>query len=53
MNDDMEALAVECDRLAGERDDLQARIDAYEGRLEEWEEIDRLIAASSLGGEEA
>lgn len=41
------------DDLIAERDALQARIDAYEGRLEEWEEIDRLIAASSLGGEEA
>ena len=35
------------------RDDLQARIDAYEGHLEEWEEVDRLLDASSLGTPEA
>ena len=39
--------------LVDERDRLQARIDAYEGRLEEWEAIDRLIAESSLGTEAA
>lgn len=41
------------ERVGDERDALQARIDAYEGHLERWEEMDRLIAASSLGGEEA
>jgi len=40
-------------QVEAERDELQRRIDAYEGHLERWEEIDRLIAASSLGGEEA
>ena len=40
-------------RAIEDRDELQRRIDAYEGRLEEWEEIDRLIAASSLGTPES
>jgi hypothetical protein len=50
-----EAARAECVicRVEAQRDALQARIDAYEGRLEEWEEIDRLIAASSLGTPEA
>lgn len=39
--------------VIAQRDALQARIDAYEGKLEEAEEIDALIAASSLGTPEA
>ena len=46
-------LESELQRTVGERDALQARIDAYEGHLEEWEKIDRLIAESSLGSPEA
>jgi chaperonin cofactor prefoldin len=46
-------LAEQLAEAVNERDALQARIDAYEGHLEEWEEIDRLIAASSLGTPEA
>lgn len=33
--------------------DLQARINAYEGRLQQWEEMDALIKRSSLGTLEA
>lgn len=35
--------------LTDERDRLQARLDAYEGDLKEWEHIEELIRDSSLG----
>jgi hypothetical protein len=40
-------------QVVAERDALQARLDAYEGEVEAWEELDRLIADSSLGTPEA
>lgn len=39
--------------VSDKRNELQARIDAYEGAIEEWEEMDDLIKASSLGTPEA
>lgn len=39
--------------VIAQRDALQARIDAYEGKLAAAEEVERLIAASSLGTPEA
>ncbi len=46
---------AECElcTVRAQLDELQARLDAYEGNVEKWEEIRRLIAASSLGTAEA
>lgn len=44
---------LDVEDLAVQRNALQARIDAYEGKVEQWEEMDRLIRESSLGSPEA
>jgi hypothetical protein len=41
------------ERVGDQRDALKARIDAYEGAVEAWEEMGRLIEQSSLGTAEA
>lgn len=53
LQDDNTGLRMLLTETTAERDQLQARIDAYEGRLEAWEEMDRLISQSSLGTPEA
>jgi chromosome segregation ATPase len=53
LRDDVTALRMLLTEATAERDQLRARIDAYEGRLEAWEEMDRLISQSSLGTPEA
>jgi len=52
-SDEITALRMLLTETTAERDQLQARIDAYEGHLEAWEEMAELIAQSSLGTPEA
>jgi hypothetical protein len=49
----LKAVAVERNEARAERDQLQARIGAYEGNLQRWEEGRELIRQSSLGTPEA